>query len=100
MAVILIKSVIFQCCYSQGHLLQERINFQRIDNNFFSSQGYFSHTLMYYGYYSNFTLNAPDANNTHYRQHMSSQMSYNMPLAYLFVTGSAFFGTCFLLIYR
>ncbi|KAK9406974.1 transmembrane channel-like 6 [Crotalus adamanteus] len=61
--------------------------------------GYFSHTLMYYGYYSNFTLNAPDANNTHYRQHMRSQMSYNMPLAYLFVTGSAFFGTCFLLIY-
>ncbi|KAG8129161.1 hypothetical protein E2320_015963 [Naja naja] len=64
--------------------------------------GYFSHTLMYYGYYSNFTLNAPDAseaNSTHYRQHMHSQMSYNMPLAYLFVTGSAFFGICFLLIY-
>ncbi|XP_015679649.2 transmembrane channel-like protein 6 [Protobothrops mucrosquamatus] len=64
-----------------------------------TGSGYFSHTLMYYGYYSNFTLNAPDANNTHYRQHMRSQMSYNMPLAYLFVTGSAFFGTCFLLIY-
>uniref|UniRef100_A0A670Y542 Transmembrane channel-like protein n=1 Tax=Pseudonaja textilis TaxID=8673 RepID=A0A670Y542_PSETE len=64
--------------------------------------GYFSHTLMYYGYYSNFTLNAPDAseaNSTHYRQHTHSQMSYNMPLAYLFVTGSAFFGICFLLIY-
>ncbi|XP_032066203.1 transmembrane channel-like protein 6 isoform X1 [Thamnophis elegans] len=64
--------------------------------------GYFSHTVMYYGYYSNFTLNAPDAsetNSTHYRQHTHSQMSYNMPLAYLFVTGSAFFGICFLLIY-
>ncbi|XP_058027442.1 transmembrane channel-like protein 6 isoform X2 [Ahaetulla prasina] len=64
--------------------------------------GYFSHTLMYYGYYSNFTLNAPaasEANSTHYRQHTHSRMSYNMPLAYLFVTGSAFFGICFLLIY-
>ncbi|KAF7247253.1 Transmembrane channel-like protein 6 [Varanus komodoensis] len=57
---------------------------------------------MYYGYYSNFTLNDPCAssfNSTRCRQNRDVQMPYNMPLAYVFVTGVAFFVTCILLLY-
>lgn len=69
----------------------------------FSLQGYFSHTLMYYGYYSNFTLNDPyasSANSTHCRQSAHVHLPYNMPLAYVFVMGISFFATCILLVYR
>uniref|UniRef100_A0A8D2J9C5 Transmembrane channel-like protein n=1 Tax=Varanus komodoensis TaxID=61221 RepID=A0A8D2J9C5_VARKO len=64
--------------------------------------GHFTQTLMYYGYYSNFTLNDPCAssfNSTRCRQNRDVQMPYNMPLAYVFVTGVAFFVTCILLLY-
>uniref|UniRef100_A0A803SRR8 Transmembrane channel-like protein n=1 Tax=Anolis carolinensis TaxID=28377 RepID=A0A803SRR8_ANOCA len=68
----------------------------------FTGAGYFTHTLLYYGYYSNFTLNDPCAsssNVTHCRQPSQVQLPYNMPLAYLFVTGVSFFVTCILLVY-
>ncbi|XP_062976223.1 transmembrane channel-like protein 6 isoform X2 [Elgaria multicarinata webbii] len=68
----------------------------------FTGAGYFSHTLMYYGYYSNFTLNDPCATNSnslHCRQSGHVKMPYNMPLAYVFVTGVSFFVTCILLVY-
>ncbi|XP_058495743.1 transmembrane channel-like protein 6b [Solea solea] len=71
--------------------------------------GYFSDTVMYYGYYSNYTL----------RQHCTDDgdgqklsvsngtsvecvlrhLSYNMPLAYFFTIGFAFFITCIILVY-
>lgn len=73
------------------------------------SQGYFSDTVMYYGYYSNDTLrmscrddvgvqNVSVSNRT--RPDCVSKHSYNMPLAYFFTIGSAFFITCIILVYR
>lgn len=62
--------------------------------------GYFTHTLMYYGYYSNFTLNEacvhqPNSSNCE----KNSQLLYNMPLAYAFTIGVSFFITCIILVY-
>ncbi|KAM7068657.1 transmembrane channel-like protein 6 isoform 1-T1 [Molossus nigricans] len=63
--------------------------------------GRFNDTVLYYGYYSNATLNqwcagpldgsqcAPEA----------TSLPYNMPLAYLFTIGTAFFITCLTLVY-
>ncbi|XP_042308301.1 transmembrane channel-like protein 6 isoform X2 [Sceloporus undulatus] len=68
----------------------------------FTGAGFFTHTLLYYGYYSNFTLNDPCtsiSNASHCGQHRHVRMPYNMPLAYLFVTGVSFFVTCILLVY-
>uniref|UniRef100_A0A8C8S992 Transmembrane channel-like protein n=1 Tax=Pelusios castaneus TaxID=367368 RepID=A0A8C8S992_9SAUR len=53
--------------------------------------GYFTETLMYYGYYSNFTLNGSSP--------QSSHLPYNMPLAYVFTVGVSFFITCIMLVY-
>ncbi|XP_053157234.1 transmembrane channel-like protein 6 isoform X2 [Hemicordylus capensis] len=64
--------------------------------------GYFTHTLMYYGFYSNFTLNDPcssSSNRSHCKQPGHVRLPYNMPLAYVFVIGVAFFVTCILLVY-
>lgn len=68
--------------------------------------GYFTHTLMYYGYYSNDTLKSSEVNCTQTNlsapaklQCESKYPSYNMPLAYFFTTGMAFFITCIILVY-
>ncbi|XP_032994960.1 transmembrane channel-like protein 6 [Lacerta agilis] len=65
--------------------------------------GYFNHTLMYYGYYSNFTLNDPCTfspnSSTTCRQARPVRLPYNMPLAYVLATGVSFFVTCLLLVY-
>ncbi|XP_043090617.1 transmembrane channel-like protein 5 [Puntigrus tetrazona] len=55
---------------------------------------YFSHSLLYYGYYSNKKLHT-GCNGTS----CSSELSYNMPLAYFFTIGAAFFITCIILVY-
>ncbi|KAK1798006.1 hypothetical protein P4O66_000513 [Electrophorus voltai] len=55
--------------------------------------GYFSDSLLYYGYYSNYTLQKPCSNSC------GSHLSYNMPLAYFFTIGVAFFITCIILVY-
>ncbi|KAM4661890.1 transmembrane channel-like protein 6 isoform 1-T3 [Discoglossus pictus] len=64
--------------------------------------GYFSRTVMYYGYYSNVTLN--DDCSSEYNISTcpsdSDLLPYNMPLAYLFTTGIAFLSTCIILVYR
>lgn len=60
--------------------------------NLFLSQGNFSGTLMYYGYYSNNTLSSLNSTKVY--------LSYNMPLAYFFTIGMAFFITCIILVYR
>lgn len=66
------------------------------------SQGRFTDTVMYYGYYSNATLNQlcaplPDGGQC---APEGGGLPYNMPLAYLFTVGVAFFITCITLVYR
>lgn len=60
--------------------------------------GCFTHTVMYYGYYSNSTLNTPCG--TPQCSPRAGSLPYNMPLAYLFTVGAAFFITCITLVYR
>ncbi|XP_055264444.1 transmembrane channel-like protein 6 isoform X1 [Moschus berezovskii] len=63
--------------------------------------GRFTHSVMYYGYYSNATLNqlcATPPNGSQCTPEAGS-LPYNMPLAYLFTLGSAFFITCITLVY-
>ncbi|XP_044533056.1 transmembrane channel-like protein 6 [Gracilinanus agilis] len=67
----------------------------------FTGRGQFTHTVMYYGYYSNFTLNQPcssQQNNDHCPLR-TTHLPYNMPLAYLFTVGVSFFTTCITLVY-
>lgn len=65
---------------------------------------------MYYGYYSNYTLHrscrdddagqnisVPDGTGL---DCTSQSLPYNMPLAYFFTIGMAFFITCIILVYR
>ncbi|XP_025855638.2 transmembrane channel-like protein 6 isoform X1 [Vulpes vulpes] len=62
--------------------------------------GRFTHTVMYYGYYSNTTLNqpcVPPLDGQCSRE--ADGLPYNMPLAYLFTVGVAFFITCITLVY-
>ncbi|NXI69289.1 TMC6 protein, partial [Anseranas semipalmata] len=63
--------------------------------------GYFTHSLLYYGYYSNITLNDPSASspNGSAGPPAAPLLPYNMPLAYLFTVGVSFFVTCILLVY-
>ncbi|XP_030586311.1 transmembrane channel-like protein 6b isoform X2 [Archocentrus centrarchus] len=63
--------------------------------------GTFSDTVMYYGYYSNHTLcrDKTGGQNASTLYCDSQQLSYNMPLAYFFTIGMAFFITCIILVY-
>ncbi|XP_014644805.1 PREDICTED: transmembrane channel-like protein 6 isoform X1 [Ceratotherium simum simum] len=63
--------------------------------------GSFSHSAMYYGYYSNATLNQPCSPPRDGGQCTpdAGGLPYNMPLAYLFTMGVAFFITCITLVY-
>ncbi|XP_057357725.1 transmembrane channel-like protein 6 isoform X3 [Manis pentadactyla] len=63
--------------------------------------GSFSHTVMYYGYYRNATLNQPCAPLLDGSQCTPEAhgLPYNMPLAYLFTVGMVFFITCITLVY-
>lgn len=63
--------------------------------------GRFTHTVMYYGYYSNATLNQPCVPTLDGSQCTpeAGSLPYNMPLAYLFTMGVAFFITCITLVY-
>ncbi|RVE75761.1 hypothetical protein OJAV_G00002120 [Oryzias javanicus] len=69
-----------------------------------SGAGLFTDTLMYYGYYSNFTLQRSCAGE-HNRSAssdpdcLSKRFSYNMSLAYFFTIGMSFFITCIILVY-
>lgn len=60
--------------------------------------GRFTHTVMYYGYYSNTTLSQSCASPREGGQ-CSPRLPYSMPLAYLFTVGAAFFITCIVLVY-
>ncbi|XP_018600931.2 transmembrane channel-like protein 6b [Scleropages formosus] len=76
--------------------------------------GYFTDSVMYYGYYANSTLNGscqPTRNNSRDSNRTDCSpkdpgdagggfhLSYNMPLAYFFTIGMAFFITCIILVY-
>ncbi|XP_015735304.1 transmembrane channel-like protein 6 isoform X2 [Coturnix japonica] len=63
--------------------------------------GSFTHSLLYYGYYSNTTLNNPSTSspNGSTSPPRTTQLPYNMPLAYMFTVGASFFATCILLMY-
>lgn len=59
--------------------------------------GYFSHSVLYYGYYSNKMLQTGHSWNG--TASCSSGLCYNMPLVYFFTIGAAFFITCIILVY-
>ncbi|NXD01983.1 TMC6 protein, partial [Certhia familiaris] len=63
--------------------------------------GFFTHSLLYYGYYSNVTLNDPCTPSP--KGSMcpltAPPLPYNLPLAYLSSVGVSFFVTCILLVY-
>ncbi|KAM6403691.1 transmembrane channel-like protein 6 [Rhynochetos jubatus] len=66
--------------------------------------GYFTHSLLYYGYYSNVTLNDPCSSPRGGPRGgacplPAPRLPYNMPLAYVFSVGVSFFVTCVLLVY-
>lgn len=66
-----------------------------------TGRGCFTHTVMYYGYYSNSTLSQScDSSRDSGRcSPRLGSLPYNMPLAYLFTVGAAFFITCITLVY-
>nr|XP_045014388.1 transmembrane channel-like protein 6 isoform X2 [Jaculus jaculus] len=63
--------------------------------------GYFAHTVMYYGYYSNATLSQPCAapQDSGHCSSRAGSLPYSMPLAYLLTVGAVFFTTCITLVY-
>lgn len=63
--------------------------------------GRFTHSVMYYGYYSNTTLRQSCASPREggLCSPRLGSLPYNMPLAYLFTVGAAFFITCIVLVY-
>ncbi|NWT27559.1 TMC6 protein, partial [Cardinalis cardinalis] len=63
--------------------------------------GYFTHSLLYYGYYSNATLNDPCTSTPEGSvcPLPAPLLPYNLPLAYLFSVGVSFLVTCILLVY-
>ncbi|RMB95196.1 hypothetical protein DUI87_28183 [Hirundo rustica rustica] len=63
--------------------------------------GYFTHSLLYYGYYSNATLNDPCTSSPpgSVCPLAAPTLPYNLPLAYLFSVGVSFLVTCILLVY-
>ncbi|XP_052053816.1 transmembrane channel-like protein 6 isoform X4 [Apodemus sylvaticus] len=63
----------------------------------FTGGGRFTHTVMYYGYYSNTTLSQSCAPRE--GGQCSPRLPYSMPLAYLFTVGATFFITCIVLVY-
>ncbi|MCJ8737496.1 hypothetical protein PDJAM_G00024430 [Pangasius djambal] len=60
--------------------------------------GYFKDSLMYYGYYSNYTF-IKNCSHVENQDSCGTHLSYNMPLAYFFTIGMAFFITCIILVY-
>ncbi|XP_072861084.1 transmembrane channel-like protein 6 isoform X2 [Chlorocebus sabaeus] len=63
--------------------------------------GCFTHTVMFYGHYSNATLNQPCGSPLDGSQctPRAGGLPYNMPLAYLYTVGAGFFISCITLVY-
>ncbi|XP_056406126.1 transmembrane channel-like protein 6 isoform X3 [Hyla sarda] len=64
--------------------------------------GYFTDTIMYQGYYSNYTINDGCSlrTNTSGCPKDKAWLPYHMPLAYIFTIGVGFLSTCIILVYR
>ncbi|XP_027018991.2 transmembrane channel-like protein 6b [Tachysurus fulvidraco] len=60
--------------------------------------GYFKDSLMYYGYYSNYTF-LKNCSPAEKESSCGTHISYNMPFAYFLTIGVAFFITCIILVY-
>ncbi|XP_060741255.1 transmembrane channel-like protein 6b [Tachysurus vachellii] len=71
-------------------------------NNFglevLTGTGYFKDSLMYYGYYSNYTF-LKNCSSAEKESSCGTHISYNMPFAYFLTIGVAFFITCIILVY-
>ncbi|XP_053713644.1 transmembrane channel-like protein 6 isoform X1 [Synchiropus splendidus] len=84
-------------------LLQERPKFAGLE--LLTGAGYFTDTVMYYGYYSNYTLlRGCDHGGKNESDQTSPEcepgrLSYKMPLAYFFTISMSFFITCIILVY-
>ncbi|KAM9537490.1 transmembrane channel-like protein 6 isoform 1-T1 [Guaruba guarouba] len=61
--------------------------------------GYFTHSLLYYGYYTNTTLKSPCASSPSMCPLAAPPLPYNMSLAYISSVGVSFLITCVLLVY-
>uniref|UniRef100_A0A8B9GFI5 Transmembrane channel-like protein n=1 Tax=Amazona collaria TaxID=241587 RepID=A0A8B9GFI5_9PSIT len=61
--------------------------------------GYFTHSLLYYGYYSNTTLKSPCTSSRSTCPLAAPPLPYNMSLAYICSVGVSFLITCVLLVY-
>ncbi|XP_076133868.1 transmembrane channel-like protein 6b isoform X2 [Alosa pseudoharengus] len=66
--------------------------------------GYFTESVMFYGYYTNVTLKKDCVSKESISSTLSEVgchggLSYNMPLAYFFTIGGTFFVTCIILVY-
>eukprot|EP00062_Callorhinchus_milii_P004619 gi/632943174/ref/XP_007886811.1/ PREDICTED: transmembrane channel-like protein 6 isoform X2 [Callorhinchus milii] len=55
--------------------------------------GKFTETILYYGYYTNSSLNSNCTTSSCF------SIPYNMPIAYVYTLGAAFFITCIILVY-
>ncbi|KAK6300893.1 hypothetical protein J4Q44_G00289910 [Coregonus suidteri] len=97
--------------YTPPRLTQGHVAFSGLE--LLTGGGYFSDSVMYYGYYSNSTLykncsissSGMDQQPSHSPSKRTMEtdcgvkLSYNMPLAYFFTIGGAFFITCIILVY-
>ncbi|XP_018089810.1 transmembrane channel like 6 L homeolog isoform X2 [Xenopus laevis] len=98
-----VKRELRQCINDPGRLWRQRnVNpccSQLRDD---IAMGYFSSTPMYYGYYSNLTLNENCSSGFNITACPAGRawFPYHMPLAYLFTIGTAFVSTCIILVYR
>ncbi|XP_047434204.1 transmembrane channel-like protein 6b [Mugil cephalus] len=85
-AFLVLPQIVHHCASSA-----ERPAFSGLE--LLTGAGYFSDSVMYYGHYSNYTLGESCSDGTR------SHLSYNMPIAYFFTIGVAFFIKCIILVY-
>ncbi|XP_041077837.1 transmembrane channel-like protein 6 isoform X2 [Polyodon spathula] len=104
---LLLVNVLFLAVPQAAHPPSEQTHrppFQGLE--VLTGAGYFTDTVLYYGYYTNSTVNGcgPDRNGSGCTVGQNSldnntRMPYNIPLAYFFIIGVSFFITCIILVY-
>ncbi|KAM8945680.1 transmembrane channel-like protein 6 [Pelodytes ibericus] len=100
---------IFMCCLCILFIVTPQAVYPQIVTNsrlfigleLLTGAGSFSGTVMYYGYYSNLTLNDECRGyNSSVCHSTKTWLPYHMPLAYLYTIGATFLSTCIFLVYR